>query len=68
LTTLNIYYGLKLSNYARIEYRQRLDGTLVFMEANALPGLRRFDLTYSGLGYDEAIGKIVENALRQSFD
>lgn len=62
-----IFRGLKLRDYARIDYRLTDDGRLVFLEANANPDLHPhamgINLCFAGVRHADAIRCIVRAAL-----
>ena len=64
------FHALKLSGYARLDYRLAPDNRLVFLEANANPDLDPHSFgtnrCFAGVRYRDAIKIIVETALRRS--
>jgi D-alanine-D-alanine ligase len=67
---LAAFRALQLSGVARIDFRQREDGSLFVLEANPNPNLARVeDLATSaaaaGLDYAQLLGLLLRNALRQ---
>jgi D-alanine-D-alanine ligase len=62
-----IFHALKLRDYARIDYRLKADGELVFLEANPNPDLARHTFgrnrCFAGLQHTDLIGQIVRSAL-----
>jgi D-alanine-D-alanine ligase len=63
------FRALKLSGYARLDYRLTPDNKLVFLEANANPDLDPHSFgnnrCFAGVRYRDAIKIIVESALRR---
>ncbi len=63
------YHALKLSGYARLDYRLTPENKLVFLEANANPDLDPHSFgtnrCFAGVRYRDAIKTIVETALRR---
>ncbi len=62
------FHALKLSGYARLDYRLTPDNQLVFLEANANPDLDPHSFgnhrCFAGVRYRDAIKVIVDTALR----
>jgi D-alanine-D-alanine ligase len=62
-----IFHGLKLRDYARIDYRLTPENDLVFLEANPNPDLTRHtfgrERCFAGVTYPELISSIVRSAL-----
>lgn len=63
------FHALKLSGYARLDYRLTPDNQLVFLEANPNPDLDPHSFgtnrCFAGMRYRDAIRVIVETARRQ---
>ena len=63
------FHALKLSGYARLDYRLTPENQLVFLEANANPDLDPHSFgnnrCFAGVRYRDAIKIIVETALRR---
>ena len=64
------FHALKLSGYARLDYRLTPDNKLVFLEANANPDLDPHSFgnnrCFAGVRYRDAIKIIVESARRKN--
>lgn len=64
------FHALKLSGYARLDYRLTPDNKLVFLEANANPDLDPHSFgdnrCFAGVLYPDAIKAIVETARRRN--
>jgi D-alanine-D-alanine ligase len=62
-----IFHGLKLRDYARIDYRLTPENDFVFLEANPNPDLTRHtfgrERCFAGVTYPELISSIVRSAL-----
>jgi D-alanine-D-alanine ligase len=63
------FRALKLSGYARIDFRMLEDGTFYCLEANTLPGMTELSLIpqaakAAGISFDELCERIVQLALR----
>jgi D-alanine-D-alanine ligase len=63
------FQSLKLSGYARIDFRMTADGTLYCLEANTLPGMTELSLipqaaAAAGISFPELCERIVDLALR----
>lgn len=63
-TTKKIYRILELDGYARIDYRLKPDGTLVFLEANPNPEIAESQefasaAQHAGLSYPELLNRVV---------
>ena len=63
------FRALKLSGYARIDFRMSSDGRLYCLEANTLPGMTELSLipqaaAAAGIGFAELCEQVVELALR----
>jgi D-alanine-D-alanine ligase len=62
------FHALKLSGYARLDYRLTPDNKLVFLEANPNPDLDPHSFgtnrCFAGMRYRDAIRTIVETARR----
>lgn len=70
-TARKIYRVLGLSGYARIDFRLRDDGTLVFLEANPNPDIAResefpSSAESAGLTYEEVLQRIIRLGLARS--
>jgi D-alanine-D-alanine ligase len=66
---LAAFRSLKLSGYARIDFRMTEDGTLYCLEANTLPGMTELSLipqaaAAAGIGFPELCERIVELAVK----
>jgi D-alanine-D-alanine ligase len=66
---LAAFRSLKLSGYARIDFRMTHDGTLYCLEANTLPGMTELSLipqaaAAAGISFPELCERIVELAMR----
>jgi D-alanine-D-alanine ligase len=66
---LAAFRSLKLSGYARIDFRMTDDGTLYCLEANTLPGMTELSLipqaaAAAGISFPELCERIVELAMR----
>jgi D-alanine-D-alanine ligase len=66
---LMAFESLKLSGYARIDFRMTEDGTLYCLEANTLPGMTELSLipqaaAAAGISFPELCERIVNLALR----
>ena len=62
------FRALKLSGYARIDFRMTADGTLYCLEANTLPGMTELSLipqaaAAAGITFPELCERIVQLAL-----
>jgi D-alanine-D-alanine ligase len=69
-TALAAYRALRLSGYARIDFRLRADGTLFVLEANPNPNLARVEdfasaAAAAGINYRQLLARIVRNASRR---
>ncbi len=64
-----VFHALKLSGYARLDYRLTPENKLVFLEANANPDLDPHSFgnnrCFAGVRYRDAIKTIVETALHR---
>ena len=63
------FRALKLSGYARIDFRMTDDGTFYCLEANTLPGMTELSLipqaaAAAGIGFSELCERIVQLAVR----
>lgn len=63
------FRALKLSGYARIDFRMTADGTFYCLEANTLPGMTQLSLipqaaAAAGISFPELCEQIVQLALR----
>jgi D-alanine-D-alanine ligase len=63
------FKALKLSGYARIDFRMTADGTFYCLEANTLPGMTELSLipkaaAAAGIAFPELCERIVQLALR----
>ncbi|MBI3504533.1 MAG: D-alanine--D-alanine ligase [Proteobacteria bacterium] len=63
------FHALKLSGYARIDFRMTADGTFYCLEANTLPGMTELSLipqaaAAAGIGFAELCDRIVRSAVR----
>jgi D-alanine-D-alanine ligase len=63
------FKALKLSGYARIDFRMMADGTFYCLEANTLPGMTQLSLipqaaAAAGIAFPELCERIVQLALR----
>jgi D-alanine-D-alanine ligase len=63
-TSREIYRALKLSGYARLDFRLTSEGQLFFLEANPNPELAKGECfanaaRYSGWSYEQVIAKII---------
>lgn len=68
-TSKRIFRSLKLSGYARIDFRLRDDGRLYFLEANPNPDIAKdSEVSYAaeseGWDYDELLARIVKLGMR----
>jgi D-alanine-D-alanine ligase len=66
---LAAFRALKLSGYARIDFRMTEDGTLYCLEANTLPGMTELSLipqaaAAAGISFPDLCERIVELAVR----
>jgi D-alanine-D-alanine ligase len=66
---LQAFRALKLSGYARIDFRMMEDGTFYCLEANTLPGMTELSLipqaaVAAGIAFPELCDKIVQLAVR----
>jgi len=65
-----VFHGLKLRDYARIDYRLTPELELVFLEANANPDLSPHTFgdnrCFAGVEYPDLIGGIVRAALKRA--
>lgn len=64
------FRALKLSGYARIDFRMTSDGTFYCLEANTLPGMTELSLipqaaAAAGIGFAELCERIVQLAVRR---
>ena len=64
------FRALKLSGYARIDFRMTSDGTFYCLEANTLPGMTELSLipqaaAAAGIGFSELCERIVQLAARR---
>jgi len=64
------FRALKLSGYARIDFRMTPDGTFYCLEANTLPGMTELSLipqaaAAAGISFPELCERIVQLALKQ---
>lgn len=67
---LNAFHALKLSGYARIDFRMSTNGTFFCLEANTLPGMTQTSLipqaaAAAGISFPELCERIVELALER---
>jgi D-alanine-D-alanine ligase len=63
------FRALKLSGYARIDFRMTADGTFYCLEANTLPGMTELSLipqaaAAAGIGFAELCDRVVQLAVR----
>jgi D-alanine-D-alanine ligase len=67
---LDAFRALKLSGYARIDFRMSTDGTFFCLEANTLPGMTQTSLipqaaAAAGISFPELCDRIVQLALER---
>jgi D-alanine-D-alanine ligase len=67
---LQAFRALKLSGYARIDFRMTADGTFYCLEANTLPGMTELSLipqgaAAAGITFPELCERIVQQALKR---
>jgi len=67
---LNAFRALKLSGYARIDFRMSTNGTFFCLEANTLPGMTQTSLipqaaAAAGISFPELCDRIVQLALER---
>jgi D-alanine-D-alanine ligase len=66
---LKAFRALKLSGYARIDFRMTEDGTFYCLEANTLPGMTELSLipqaaAAAGISFPELCDRIVQLAMK----
>jgi D-alanine-D-alanine ligase len=67
---INAFHALKLSGYARIDFRMSTKGTFFCLEANTLPGMTQTSLipqaaAAAGISFPELCDRIVQLALER---